>query len=200
MWSDRIPPEYVDVMTLRGGPHGGVSPTDAMFDFFESVSRYTDVSEILEFGFLYGMSAAIQLTVHPDASLTAYDIEKWDLDVGHTTFSSSLNAPELARLVWDDRFTFEHKSSTHAIEQPKDKFDYAFVDGLHTFEGCYSDLNTVSSLNIPYVFVDNVLRPLVQEAINESDLLFIDELYYPQIHPFTNETHIDKICLYEVQS
>ena len=49
MWSDRIPPEYVDVMTLRGGPHGGVSPTDAMFDFFESVSRYTDVSEILEF-------------------------------------------------------------------------------------------------------------------------------------------------------
>lgn len=200
MWSDRIPPEYVDVMTLRGGPIGGVSPTDAMFDFFESVSRYTDVTEILEFGFLYGMSAAIQLTVHPDASLTAYDITEWDLDVGYTTFSAPVNAPELAKLVWEDRLSFHHKSSTSAVEQPKNKFDYAFVDALHTFEGCYSDLNTVAQLNIPYVFVDNVCRPLVQEAINESDLIFIDELYYPQIHPFTNETIFDKICLYEVQS
>jgi len=200
MWSDRIPPEYVDIMTLRGGPHGGVSPTDAMFDFFESVSRYTDVTEILEFGFLYGMSAAIQLTVHPDASLTAYDITEWDLDVGHTTFSSPVNAPELAKLVWEDRISFHHQSSTRAIEQPKNKFDYAFVDALHTFEGCYSDLATVAHLNIPYVFVDNVVRPPVQEAINESDLIFIDELYYPQIHPFTQETIFDKICLYEVQS
>lgn len=200
MWSDRIPPEYQDVLTLRGGPIGGMPPTDAMFDFFESVSRYTDVTEILEFGFLYGMSAAIQLTVHPDASLTAYDINEWDLDVGYTTFSSPVNAPELAKLVWEDRISFHHKSSECAVEQPKNKFDYAFVDGLHTFEGCYSDLNTVAHLNIPYVFVDNVCRWGVQEAINESDLIFIDELYYTSNNPITNETMIDKICLYEVQS
>ena len=197
-YSDRIPPEYQDILELRGNnPIGGVPPTEEMFEFFAGVGSYVGpVTNILEFGFLYGMSAAIQLTVHPMSVLDAYDVNLWDLDVGPRTFSSRVNSPELAKMVWDTRFNFYHESSVEARSRPKGYYQYVFIDGLHTFQGAYSDIETARQLLIPYAYIDNLEYAGVKEAVKHSRVRLIKELEYDQYNPITKKSNKDRIGLF----
>jgi hypothetical protein len=198
IFSERIPPEYQDILDLRGNnPIGGVPPTEEMFDFFSLVSGYVGpVSNILEFGFLYGMSAAIQLTVHPISILDAYDVNVWELDVGPKSFSARINSPELAKLVWGDRFNFYHESSMEARSRPKGYYQYVFIDGLHTFQGAYSDIETARQLCIPYAYIDNLEYTGVNEAIKRSRVRLISEHEYDQYNPITMKSNKDRIGLF----
>lgn len=197
-FSDRIPPEYQDILDLRGNnPIGGVPPTEEMFEFFAGVGSYVGpVTNILEFGFLYGMSAAIQLTVHPMSVLDAYDVNLWELDVGPKSFSAKINSPELAKIVWDNRFNFYHESSVEARSRPKGYYQYVFIDGLHTFQGASSDIETARQLRIPYAYIDNTLRTGVSEAIKNSGVRHISTLEYDEYNPISKKSNKDCIGLY----
>lgn len=193
-YDERIPPEYADILALRGNNAiGGIPPTSEMLDFFAQIPS---AHSLLEFGFLYGMSTAIQLTVHPNAKLTAYDPTIWDLDVGPNTFSSPVSAPELATLVFPHRFTFVHACSSTAktLEVPN-LHDAVFIDGLHTTEHALLDIQTAISLEIPYLFIDNTLRPSVKSALSTLPKP-ISTLVYDEYNPITNSHSQDRIDLY----
>jgi len=207
-FSTRLHPVYQNIIRMRNNQMWGHLPmTDAMFDFFEDVKNYTEVNRILEFGFNFGFSTSLQLTVHPNAKLVSYDPKIWRFrnavyDKKHLMpISKKLSAPDLAYSIYFDRFKWhKEKSSLARKRYGKGTFDYAFVDGSHTFVDCHRDIKHCIEMGIRYIIVDNLNETGVNEAVEQhsSRLKELNMLEYYGIHPKLKEKIYDRIALYEV--
>jgi len=206
--SDRINPVYRNLIRYRNNQSWGhLPPTDEIFDFFESVTEYTNVHRILETGFNFGISAATQLTVHPEATLVSYDPLDWNIssgiyDNGYRFPLTNCRVSTIGKLVWGDRLVFhKHRSSRVTQDYPVNYFDYAFLDGDHSYEGLYMDVQCCIELKIPYVFIDNIekVADLAKVVEDVDNLVLIKDLQYTAIHPSLGTSITDTIGLFELK-
>ena len=118
--------------------------------FHSLVGRY-DPKNILEIGFLNGHSAVWFLEMFPNAKLTSVD------NVIRGTDNAYEPIFRQVFLKYYPRFTFHYGDSSIIRDhypQPG-HFDFAFIDGDHTFEGALKDLDMCIDLKIPTVLLDN---------------------------------------------
>lgn len=216
--SDRLHPVYRNLIAFRNNELWGfVPPNDVVFDFFESISEYTSVNRILEFGYCLGYSASYQLTVHPNASLDTYDVRNRRgstniYDPNDTFDVESLayegNHFDLGLLVWGKRLTIHHEKSfrSHLNHSPGE-FDYVFIDGDHTEQGLRLDIEQAKLLKIPFVVIDNldqlnVLSKVVEEYKELGLLKEIKRIKYNTFFPgrenLPRKPHPDALALFEL--
>ena len=214
--SDRTNPFWKQVIIYRGQSWGHLDPTDEIFDFFASMSEYVEVKEILEFGTNSCFSSMMQLEVHPNATITTFDPTPWRVESGvkDKSYMTSLpvgeiRMPDVAKFYYGDRFLFRKDKSTNIKSYLKrfpdngvGKYDYAFVDGDHSYEVARQDIQNCLDLDIEYIIVDNlVMLPEVTKAVAYFvDLNLIEEvkrIKYIQTHPTEGTQNEDHMGLYK---
>ena len=131
-------------------------------DCFPLVCEVVDIvkpATILEIGFNAGHSACMWLTRSPNVKLTSIDI---------STCESTNAGAKYVSETFGDRFNFICHDSRTVYEKIKDQqFDLVIVDGGHSEEDCYSDLQLAKKLGAKYIVVDDVMRvEAVKNAVN----------------------------------
>jgi len=203
---------------LRGGTHGHLPLTKDIIDFFKRVSKEVKPKNILEFGTNLGGSAAMQLAINQKAKLVSFDPQTWTIESAiyndesfiknYKKLFGSTPAVGLLHLVFNDRFQFHNRSSKWVQDLVEDDFDYAFIDGSHTYLDAYNDIQNCIELEIPYLVIDNIAtdedaipkRVQVKAAVEQfaNQLEEIDSVEYEIVHPITEKVTHDKIILFKV--
>ena len=210
-----------NIYELRGSTHGYMPLTKDIIDFFKRVSKKVKPKNILEFGTNLGGSAALQLTLNPKAKLVSFDPKQWEMHSAlynedafiakHPKVFGKIPAPGLLHIVFGtERFQFVHRSSKWVQDLVEDQFDYAFIDGSHTYLDAYNDIQNCIDLEIPYLVIDNIAtdedasakRVQVKAAVDQfaNQLEEIDSVEYEIVHPITEKVTHDKCVLFKVIS
>jgi hypothetical protein len=207
-FSNRLHPVYKNIIRMRNNQMWGHLPmTDDIFEFFEQIGDYTQVNNILEFGFNFGFSASMQMTVFPNAKLVSYDPKIWRFrnavyDKKHVMpISKKLSAPDLAYTLYYGRFKWHKEKSSNARNKyPRGHFDYAFIDGSHTEIDAHRDIKHCIEMRIKYLVIDNLNEPGVDVAVSRfgTRLKPLNVLEYYGVHPKEQKKVYDRIGLYEV--
>ena len=203
---------------LRGSTHGHLPLTEDIIDFFKRISKEVKPKNILEFGTNLGGSAALQLAINQKAKLVSFDPKTWTIESAiyddecfiknHKNLFGNIPAVGLLHLVFNDRFQFHHRSSKWVQDLVEDDFDYAFIDGSHTYLDAYNDIQNCIELQIPYLVIDNIAidedalpkRVQVKAAVEQfaNQLEEIDSVEYEIVHPITEKVTHDKMVLFKV--
>ena len=126
----------------------GTPNTDEVQSIFDYLKDNYDLKSILEIGFLKGHSAIWFLETFPACRVTSVDnvIRATEDDVIHKSVRRKYG-----------RFKFHYGDSSIIAEfYEPGTFDFAFIDGDHTFEGCLKDIDMCVHLQIPVLLLDNV--------------------------------------------
>lgn len=122
-------------------------------NMFESTIKQilttTNAKNMLEIGFNIGYSASMWLNANNNQldSLVSVDIGM---------HKDTLEASEAVKNKYKDRFTFILSDSTKAKDVLVDyKFDIAFIDGAHDYNGVIADIEMCVELGIPYLIFDD---------------------------------------------
>lgn len=210
---------WQNLYELRGSVQGHLPLTQDIIDFFKRVSEKVKPKNILEFGTNLGGSAALQLTLNPEAKLTSFDPSIWHVNSAiyaqdsfintHPKTFDSLPVTGLLHIVFGiERFRFVNRSSCWVKELTNEKFDYAFIDGSHAYEDAFEDIKNCIDLEIPYLVIDNIVteedasanRLDVKKAVDQfaNQLEEIDFVEYETIHPLDKKVIHDKCILFKV--
>ena len=167
----------------------GTPNTEEIGAIFYWLRNNYDFKSILEIGFLKGHSATWFLETFKKTKVTSID------NVIRAT--EELVIHEAMRIKYDGRFKFHYGDSSVIAEfyEPC-TFDFAFIDGDHTFEGCLKDIDMCVHLQIPVLLLDNVESNLkdpitfvkkdgVSKAIaaRSDKLEFVRQFKYYTEHP-----------------
>lgn len=130
----------------------------------EHVINTCKPERILEIGFNAGHSACMWLTMSPTAKLTSVDI---------STSESTNTGAAFVKEKFGERFDFICHDSKTVYDLVKDfKFDLVIVDGGHTEEDAYCDLELTKRLGAKYVIVDDmVMLKDIKNAIDRFEAL-----------------------------
>lgn len=85
----------------------------------------------LEIGFAWSMSCRAFLETQPDATLLSIDV------------NDAMNRADEMERMWGDRWSIIYGDSSTEVKKLKDKYDFIFVDGDHTYDGVKKDLDAV---------------------------------------------------------
>lgn len=153
-------------------------------NMFDEIFATRPINNILEIGTHIGSSAAIMLS-RSNAKVLS-------VDCGDNYLSrQSLNETESILInEFPGRFKgiIDSSHSESFYELIKDElFDFAFVDGDHSYEGCLADLQLCAKLNIPFILVDDYTSSLdVYNAVKQ----FVN---IPRKDNFYNKYQEDKL-------
>ena len=125
------------------------------------IIKRTNPKKILEFGFNAGHSSMMWLT------LTKAEVISADPGSNHVWIGSNEVKDTFGR-----RFKFFNTSSQDEnfyLELIKIEFspDLTFVDGDHSYDGCYKDLELAYKMESKYILVDNVEDGNLFNAIHD---------------------------------
>jgi hypothetical protein len=129
----------------------------------------------------------------------------------HPKVFGKIPAAGLLHIVFGiERFQFINRSSKWVQDLVEDQFDYAFIDGSHTYLDAYNDIQNCIELEIPYLVIDNIAtdedasakRVQVKAAVEQfaNQLEEIDSVEYEIVHPITEKAVHDKCILFKVIS
>lgn len=184
-----IPQVYHNVIALRQMEWGHLPLNNDILNFFERIADHTTVNRVLEFGYNFGFSAAMQLTVHENATLTSYDPKAWRI------FTASydkvmppwnMKAPHLGQLTFLDRLIYRRARSGRVLEFEEGRFDYAFIDGAHLSEYVIEDITNCMTLT-NLLAIDNLeieyVAGAVAQFVEDGAITEIDSVEYEKYHP-----------------
>jgi len=131
---------------------GYLPPIKDVFEMFEYIEGFCQPRSILEIGYHAGHSTTYMLETFPNSHVTTYGVSK----PAHATYGSMM-----------DHYTGRlniilEKSETLALDFST--YDFAFVDGNHTYEGARHDILLCVERHIPYMLIDNVESKGVAKA------------------------------------
>jgi len=157
---------------------GHLPPTQAVYDAFEKVLDYTEPKEVLEFGSCLGFSASYMLQTYLCANVHSFDLRKQSItDLDGKSMESGV---DMVSKRYGNRFKFVQDDTKNVKNyyQPN-FFDVALVDADHSYEAAKTDIQNCVDLNIPYIYVDNVLGiDDVKRAVDSfSDILEVDSVF-----------------------
>lgn len=103
----------------------------------KTITRHTNIRNMLEIGFNAGHSAQIFLEANPYLHLTSYDIGEHD-------YVSA--AKEYIDITFPGRHTLILGDSKVTVPQDKKRYDAFFIDGGHDYETALADMINCSKL------------------------------------------------------
>ena len=129
------------------GTWGHLPATEEVFDIFQNIQLSLEPKNVLEIGFHLGHSTTYQLELFKNAKITSI-------------------SPK-----YGDRFNWIPKKTRDALEESRNcgPFDFAFIDGCHSFENTKIDLALCETLNIKNVVIDNLEKQDVYLAVKRSE-------------------------------
>ena len=167
----------------------GTPNTDEVQLIFDYLKNNYDFKSILEIGFLKGHSAIWFLETFSACKVTSVD------NVIRATEEEVIHRLVMKRYT-SKRFKFHYGDSSVITEFYKPgNFDFAFIDGDHTFEGCLKDIDMCLHLQIPMLLLDNVetsrdhITKLKKDGVFQAisarfdKLEFIRKFKYYTAHP-----------------
>eukprot|EP00440_Ansanella_granifera_P075754 gb/GFBE01082202.1/.p2 GENE.gb/GFBE01082202.1/~~gb/GFBE01082202.1/.p2 ORF type:complete len:276 (-),score=50.07 gb/GFBE01082202.1/:133-960(-) len=121
---------------------GNIASSEKAFSMYFNVARGPTVKNICEVGFNAGHSASIYLNANPEANLYSFDIGQFPYTRGNS---------KLMKELFPDRFEYiegDSQSSARAFaeQRPDVKCDVISVDGDHSTEGTFADLENFRKL------------------------------------------------------
>lgn len=133
------------------------------------------MKQVAQTGFNMGMSACAMLAANPDLIVVSYDLGEWPcVDIAHKYL--------------DERFEGRHLlikgDSTKTFKPPLQPWDFAFIDGGHTYEVAKADIVNFAGCS-KRVMVDDTRMPGVFSALQEA----IDERLLSNVEWYTDRSH-----------
>lgn len=117
--------------------------------FLLSILEEVNPKVIWEFGFNVGHSSSLWL------ALTEAQVHSTDPANGDIIIKASEHIKEL----YPNRFYFYNCSSQSpfiAKTMLETKADFLLIDGDHSYDGCWNDLNTAKKMDINHIIIDNL--------------------------------------------
>lgn len=160
--------------------------------FIRDIQRIPNIKKILEIGFNAGHSAELFLTTTQCEKLVSFDINSHPyLKIG----------AEFIKKKFGDRFTLVEGDSMIKVPEyatySNEKFDLIFIDGGHSFECCFSDIQNCSKLahQETFVLIDDYEREvkMAVDACVNSGLIVLLDLNYTQDICVPNRNGGDRI-------
>lgn len=149
-------------------------------DFFRDVLEITRPESILETGCYAGASTFMLLQLSGRAKVTSVD--PMDLNPG---FEGHPWVVDKLKGHFGDRFTFLKKDSRDVRgDLAGQRFDLFYVDGDHTETGIRNDFQLALDLEIPWLFVDDLVTEVAKVYVTEFQQHYDLFRLYPRKHQF----------------
>jgi len=169
---------------------GYLPPITDVFTAFTFVEEIAHPRNILEIGFHAGHSTSYMLEIFPNSHVTTYGVS-----------TVSLKAASYMKEHYKDRITVHRIESQTIKLSDYDGFDFALIDGNHTYDIALQDLELTKGWRVPYVLVDNCERESVAQACdacyNGSDYNLLTTFKY--FSQWNNKPQWNQLRLYHVQ-
>ncbi len=138
MWSldDYLKIYNFNLKPLHSSVNEGYMTEAQKGQFHNILNGYKNINTILEVGFNAGHSAEIFLSHFPNASLTS-------VDINHHSYTPI--GVEFFRRKFGAQYQFHEGDSKVVLPNlanmnPSRKYDFIYIDGDHSFQGCYTDI------------------------------------------------------------
>lgn len=164
-------------ITYMPEPHTGhLSPTQNVVDALNLIYNHTPFTNILEFGFNTGWSAAIFLTMFNSSSVTSIEILKIpNAEKGVQILQQKF--PKRFNILWGDS-----KQISQDVIQGKQMlpspYDTAFIDGGHYPDIVDADIQLCKHLGIKNFIFDDANAPNIKPALIKHNLKLINDYPY----------------------
>lgn len=167
---------------------GYLPPCPEVYAAFEYCQKEYDPKNVLEIGFHLGHSTTYQLEIYKNAKIVAVSPEKEDFpsdisDDDRVHYTNRVFAAQRMRRIYKQRF-FWYKGSSVAESTKKNlsnarvPFDFALVDGSHTYKNAVNDLDLMLKLNLKVCLCDNLEKPGVHYAVKDLGWKVLKEFEY----------------------
>jgi len=136
---------------------------------------------VLEIGFHLGHSTTYQLEAYVDARITTLSPAfEGTLDDACLIADTRQRQALVMKDLFGDRFDWIPKQTCDAFDalETYGPFDFAFIDGQHTYEHSSLDLNCCKHFGVKTLLMDNVDQYQVLQAVNHSKWTMIDMFPY----------------------
>ena len=164
---------------------GYLPPCPEVYAAFEYCQKEYDPKNVLEIGFHLGHSTTYQLEIYKNAKIVTVSPEKefgrkpYPEDIIHYTNRSF--AAERMKRIYKERFTWMKGSTlSQSVKEnlSKSSFDFALVDGSHTYSDAVNDLDLMSKLNLKLCLCDNLEKLGVYYAMKDLNWKVVKEFEY----------------------
>jgi hypothetical protein len=177
---------------------GYMPPQEDVYAPFKFVQERFNPQHVLEIGFHIGHSTTYQLEIYENAKILGIspDKEFGKSRVDAIPTQMRRDAAETLGRVYPGRFTWlpgKTKEEHVQAELHKHFFDFALLDGNHSFNAALLDAQTCENLDIPAMLVDNWDQGEVRRAVRRTRYKFVKDFTYEQT--FKGKTSKNKLAL-----
>lgn len=144
-------------------------------EFVQHMQRISKIKKILEIGFNAGHSAELFLTTTNCEKLLSFDINVHPYLKTGAKFIKQKFGDRFTLIEGDSKIKVPEYATTHSDE----KFDLIFIDGGHSFECCFSDIQNCSKLahQETLVLIDDYVaevKQAVDACVNLGLIVLLD--------------------------
>jgi len=148
---------------------------DAWLDFYSDF-KFTN---LLQFGFNTGWSAALLLTMFPEVKVTSIELVKIDnssraVDILEERF------PGRHTILWGNSIDIAGEVMSNNLKMPLPIYDAAFIDGGHPEEVTDNDIKLCRYLGIKNFIFDDVHNDEIKKAIENNNLKLSAKKFYKE--------------------
>ena len=175
---------------------GYMPAQEDVYSAFRFVQKRFKPKSVLEIGFHIGHSTTYQLEIYEQAKIVAVspDNEKIGKTDDQIDPQQRRDVAERIASLYPGRFEWL-RGRTKDVVNDLDSywFDFALIDGNHSYRHAKYDADVCRDLVIPHALVDNWDQTAVRQAINDSGYKFVKRFFYEQT--FKGKTNTNQIAL-----
>lgn len=181
---------------------GYMPPTEEIYRAFSFCQNLYNPKSVLEIGFHLGHSTTYQLEIFKNAKVTSVSPYVDRTGRGRDRIDPTERWKMALKLheIYGDRWMWI-PGKTHMIEEEISiyKYDFALVDGGHSYPPAFFDMNLCVKLGIKRFLIDNFELVPVRDAFHDTkELKLVKVFYYNQT--FKGKTKKNQIALVEVDN
>lgn len=157
-----------------------------IIELWKSVKGHSNFKHLIEIGFNAGHSAAINLTLFDDVSVSSFDIGQFEI-----TQSNS----KIIQEKFKGRFSLQIKDSKELKPADINHGDILFIDGSHDYPEVNSDFELFLQSDIRWAVIDDMQNKNVSQVYLEKQSYFVPmfEQKYIAVLPYPKRGKRDPI-------
>lgn len=186
----------LDHLTFPDIGWGYLPAQEDVWAAFRYAQENYNPKSVLEIGYHIGHSTTYQLEIYENAKIVGIspDNEKTGRKGDRTDPELRQNMERVLREKYFNRFQWiPGRTKDVRDELEKFFFDFALLDGSHSYEDAHYDAKTCESLEIPNMLVDNWDQPAVRKAVEDTSYFPLKTFEYTQT--FKGKTNTNSLAL-----